>query len=169
MDFDLIIRQYSNKIYKYCFHMLRHRQEAEDAAQEVFLKAYQHYSDMKDVQAIGLWLYKTAYRHCLNIIKKKRLLSFVSMIDTHIESMTCDTHYDDIDGDITAILNKLSPSDRNIFILRVLEDKTYEDISRIMDISSSAARKQYERAKNRIKKLLKIEMEENINEKISII
>lgn len=170
MNFDEIIEQHGNKIFKYCFHMLRHKQEAEDAAQEVFIKAYRKYENLKDKQAFGSWLYKIAYRYCLNVARRKRLLTFVPMFDNDLLESVEEIQYEiSIDVDITAMLDKLSPADRTIIYLKVMEDKNYEEIAAIMGISKVAARKQYERAKTRLRKLYKVESEENINEKVSFI
>lgn len=151
--FDALIHQFHKPVYKYCYYMLRHRQDAEDAAQEVFLKAYRHMDRAENgIQSASAWLYRIAHNHCLNTIKRKQLLSFMPFRAEMDRRQTEDSPYSQLESHmaITDALSTLSSRDRSIMLLRILEDKTYEEIGSIINASPELARKRFERAKRKI-------------------
>jgi len=169
--FDELILQFHQPIYKYCYHMLRHRQDAEDAAQEVFLKAFRHMDHSEDfIQSTSAWLYKIAHNHCLNILKRKKLLSFIPFKPEKNQNHIDDSPYAQLESSmaIEDILSSLSSLDRSIMLLRILEDKTYEDIGVIISATPALVRKKFERAKHKIIKACTLEKGEPENEKTNI-
>lgn len=152
VSFDEIILQFHRPIYKYCYHMLRHHQDSEDAAQEVFLKAFRHIDHLENIKSSSAWLYKIAHNHCLNILKRKKLLSFIPFILENKQDRIDDSPYAQLESlmAIENMLSLLSSLDRSIMLLRILEDKTYDDIGEIINATPAFARKRFERAKNKI-------------------
>lgn len=67
-----IVQRYQQRLYVYCYHLLMQREEAEDAVQDVFIKAYEKLSQYAYRQSFSAWLYKIAYHHCLNMLKRRR-------------------------------------------------------------------------------------------------
>lgn len=154
VSFDELILQFHKPIYKYCYHMLRHYQDSEDAAQEVFLKAFRHMENLESINSTSAWLYKIAHNHCLNFLKRKKLLSFISLIPGKQQYQLDHSPYIQLESfmAIENMLSILSSLDRSIMLLRILEDKTHEEISIIVNATPSFVRKRFERAKNKIKK-----------------
>ena len=149
-----LIDQFHQPIYKYCYHMLRHRQEAEDAVQDVFLKAIKYTNEMDTIQSSRAWLYRIAHNHCLNMMKRKRLLSFIPFQPESSHSSLQDSSYTQLESsmEIENLLSILRPLDRSILLLRIIEDKTYEEIGAIISATPESVRKRFERAKQKIKK-----------------
>lgn len=168
---DNLIQEHGQKIYNYCYNMLRNRQEAEDAMQEVFIKAYNNMSRMDDMKSVAAWLYKVAYNHCLNIIRRKKLFFFVPINDdVRIKGAKCSIGADNEFSELlTAMLSKLPAQDRSVLILRVIEEKSYDEIAAIFGKKPEAVRKQYERAKKKIKEYLEIEKGVKTGEEVSIL
>lgn len=73
---EALLKEYHQQIYLYCYNILRKPHDAEDAVQEVFLKAYQS-SKLMEINNYSAWLYKIAYNHCLNKIRRKALIEFI--------------------------------------------------------------------------------------------
>lgn len=78
-----LMKEYHQKIYIYCYNILRNPHDAEDAVQEVFFKAHQS-NNLTTVANNGAWLYKIAYHHCLNQIRRKSLVKFISFTEKEI-------------------------------------------------------------------------------------
>ncbi|CAM3099337.1 hypothetical protein PALU110988_01305 [Paenibacillus lupini] len=72
-DYSAIVELYQRRIFIYCCRMLENEQEAEDAAQDIFVKAYQSIQSYRPTAGFSAWLYKIAYRHCLNVLRRRRL------------------------------------------------------------------------------------------------
>ncbi|SDW91189.1 RNA polymerase sigma-70 factor, ECF subfamily [Paenibacillus sp. PDC88] len=153
--FRLLVYKYQRKIHLYCYHMLGNRQEAEDAVQEIFLKCYQKISKYASSTAFSGWLYKLAYYHCINLLKKRKVRYKI----LNLYRVQCEQSQGMLDysPSIHELLSLLSPEDRNLLVLRVSEEKSFEEISRIMNRTPAALRKRFERIR---KKLKLIQMEE---------
>lgn len=169
-DFNDVIEKSYKQINSYCFHMLRNNEEAQDAVQEVFLKAYNSF-DKSRLQTVLPWLYRIAYNHCINIIKRKNILQFVGIEENMIsKELSYYNHSDnEFSQEITDILYTLSPVERTVVILRTTENMSYDEISNIIKKSPESLRKHYERAKKKIKKKLSVMEGEILSESTSII
>ncbi|REE78563.1 RNA polymerase sigma-70 factor (ECF subfamily) [Paenibacillus taihuensis] len=167
---ESMIDRYHNSIFKYCYHMLRQRQDAEDACQDIFVKTMRSLNNQKNIQSEANWIYRIAHNHCLNILKKRRLLRLLPFIQewnvdffqnaslAHVESSL----------DIDRLLSGLSSEERSIMVLRIIEDKSFEEIGAIINYSSATTRKKFERSRRKLQKLLKSEQGEHEHEKTSI-
>ncbi len=158
-DFDFIIDEMQKPIFTYCYHMLGHRQEAEDAVQEVFLKAYEHIDRYTRTVSFSSWLYKIAYNHCINLLKRRKLqqlLPFMRLGMPESASNEGETRVEQeqLSEPLHLALSKLSAAERNILILRVVEEKNYDELALICNKNQAALRKQFERAVKKCKKLL---------------
>ncbi len=156
-DFDGIIDQYGGPILNYCYHMLRNFPEAQDATQEVFLKAYIHYPLLNNKTAMKSWLYRIAYHHCLNQIRKRKLLKFIALTpesDYKVPNVEEVILQNQFSLQVELALNLLSFNERHVLILRTVEQMEYFEIAAILNKKESAVRKLFERGKRKVEKHL---------------
>lgn len=144
-----LLNQYQQPIYIYCYNILSNPHDAEDAVQEVFLKAYQS-KRMIEIDNQRAWLYKIAYNHCLNKLRRKSLIEFIPFTGKEKESMN-DSHND---FELNYILSKLKPKERALIVLRIIEDRDFSEIAMILGINAATARKRFERVKLKIQKII---------------
>lgn len=149
-EIEELIETYYDKIYKYCFSLLRNTYDAEDAVQEVFIKAMK-YGKLATIENPNAWLYKISYFHCLNKIKRKKLKSFIPFIEQEAKTAVFDHDNDD---QLESILVHLKPEERSLLLLRVIENYSFEEIGQIFEKPPATIRKRYERLKVKVKKLL---------------
>lgn len=147
---ETIILSHYDKIFKYCYSMLRNIEDAEDAVQEVFLKAMKG-SNVSAIHNLNAWLYKVAYFHCMNKLKRKKILSFVPFIESENPVNIVEHEQDE---QLHSILSQLKPDERALVVLRIIENYSFEEIAAIMDKPAPTIRKRYERVKEKIKKML---------------
>ncbi|MED1875141.1 RNA polymerase sigma factor [Brevibacillus borstelensis] len=157
--FGMVIEQLQQPIFTYCYHMLGHRQEAEDAVQEVFIKAYENLEKYTEVVSFSAWVYKIAYHHCLNLIKRKRIFRLVPFLNNRVPADDREEGAARVDqGQLSAPLHRalstLSPEERNLILLRVIEEKGYEELSVLFQEKPATLRKRYERAMKKCKNQL---------------
>ncbi|MFC8684222.1 RNA polymerase sigma factor [Brevibacillus porteri] len=125
-QFGLIIDAMQKPLFVYCYHMLGHQQEAEDAVQEVFLKAFEQLDSYRPLRA-GI---PTFSRH-------------------EGEKKVEDNEY--LNTPLHVAISKLSAKERNLLILRVVEDRSYDELALLFDTKPATLRKQYERALKKCK------------------
>ena len=156
-DFDGIIDQYGGPILNYCYHMLRNFPEAQDATQEIFLKAFIHYPLLSRKRAVKSWLYRIAYHHCLNQIRRNKLLQFIALIpenDSEVPNVEEVFLQRQFSRQIEFALNLLSFNERHVLILRTVEQMEYCEIAAILNKRESAVRKLFERGRRKVEKYL---------------
>jgi RNA polymerase sigma-70 factor (ECF subfamily) len=151
--YDEIIMQFQQSIFSYCYYMLRNRHEAEDVVQEVFIKVYKNIRRCREGGALRPWIYKIASNECRTILKRKttlyNLLAKFKMIDTQMS--TEEVYFEHTMANVEWF-QTLSILDKQILILRIIHDQTFDEISKILDISSATLRKRYERIRKKVKK-----------------
>lgn len=149
-NMETFISSHYDKIYKYCYSMLRNVEDAEDAVQEVFFKAIKSGS-LTSIENPNAWLYKIAYFHCINKLKRKKLLSFVPFIESENTAIVIENTQDE---QLQHILNQLKPEERALIVFRIIEHYSFDEIAAIIDKPAPTIRKRYERLKEKIKKML---------------
>ena len=150
--------------------MLRNKEDAEDMVQEIFININATLKNKKDVELHNNYLYKIAYNQCVNKIKRNNLIKFISFERSGIEEFQHkqDTYFqDELSEELSRIMSLLKAEERSLLIFRAIDDLDYREISIIMGKSTATLRKQYERMRKRVKKILK-EREDVLNDKISI-
>jgi len=69
--FTWLVDTYRDMVYTICLRMLTNKVDAEEASQDVFLKAYRSIQGFQEKSKFSTWLYRIAYNQCINVIQKK--------------------------------------------------------------------------------------------------
>ncbi|MGC5327566.1 RNA polymerase sigma factor [Brevibacillus sp. SYSU BS000544] len=172
--FGVVIEALQQPIFTYCYHMLGHKQEAEDAVQEVLLKVYEKIDKYTKSVSFSAWVYKIAYHHCINLIKRKKLSRIITFLRTGTQTVSENEGEANVDSKhlsepLHRALANLSPEERSLVILRVLEERGYEELSLLFNKKPATLRKQYERAIKKCKIYLVTQKGGNVDETFSAI
>jgi len=149
LELETVVNANGKQILRYCCALLRDYHEAQDVAQTTFLKALN--ANIKG--DLVPWLYRTAYNHCIDILRKRKWSLF-----TFVEERDCTESYEMKDGmssEIREALGVLTTKERALVVSRALDDMDYEQLSQIFGVSSAALRKRYERAKKKLAQALR--------------
>jgi RNA polymerase sigma-70 factor, ECF subfamily len=171
--FEEIVREYQDKIYNLCRHMLRDPHSAEDAAQDVFLKAYQALPKFMPEASLFTWLYRIATNTCIDY-KRKPIFESLFGDSGGGERLVHDRASDapsperlytskEIDRALQEGLGKLSPKLRAIIVLKEMEELSYEEIAETLEISMGTVKSRIARAREELKKILMEYREQNGN------
>ncbi len=169
--FEEIVVKYKDKIYNLCRHMLRDPQNAEDAAQDVFLKAYQALPKFKPEASLYTWLYRIAANTCIDY-KRKPIWESIFGNSEEGERLVHDRASDapspeqlyqskEIDRALQEGLAKLSPKLRAIIVLKEMEELSYEEIAETLEISMGTVKSRIARAREELKKAMADFREQN--------
>lgn len=163
--FEEIVLKYQDRIYNLCRHMLGNAHEAEDAAQDTFIKAYQKLKDFNPEASLYTWLYRIAVNTSLDYKKKPFFESFFKKSDEgeeFVEEPASDWPSPEklyeskqLDLALRKSLGKLSLKLRTVIILKEIEGLSYEEISDILDVSIGTVKSRISRAREELKTLLK--------------
>ena len=151
--FANLVEAYQTPVYNLCYRMLNNAGEAEDAAQETFLRAYLSIKRYDTDRPFATWLLSIAAHYCIDQIRKRRM-SIVSMEDMPYLEISDNspgpesaTSRAEERQRIRAILDVLNPVDRAVVIMYYWYDYSYEEIGRSLDLSLSAVKSRLHRAR----------------------
>jgi len=140
--FDILVQRYRASLFRFVYHGLHNKEDAEDIAQEAFVRAYLSLSQLKDNSLFRTWLFKIA----LNLIRDSKrvekrnptvsLDSYIEGDDTHKESEGDNVEALEDDSELLVRLRKeiasLPNELREVIILRDLQGFTYEEIAKMV-------------------------------------
>jgi RNA polymerase sigma-70 factor (ECF subfamily) len=146
--------------YTLAHYLLRDEQAAQDAVQEAFLRALRHFSGFRGENARA-WLL-TIVRHCCATARtrRRREAAFVEFDERHhsehVELATPELHLVRADASDTfrRALDSLSPADREVLILREVEDLSYEEIALAIGAPIGTVMSRLSRARKRMQALV---------------
>lgn len=166
--FDLLVRKYQHKVVKLVTRYLRDPADAEDVAQEAFIKAYRAIPQFRGDSAFYTWLYRIAINTAKNAIvsRDRSPVEFDLDLQNVEESNSMQARLADAETpesllqteEIRETVNKAIealPEDlRTAIVLRELEGLSYEDIAQAMDCPVGTVRSRIFRAREAIDKRL---------------
>lgn len=164
-DFLDIFETYKDKIYLLVHRMTADKDVAEDITQETFIKCYENLDNFRGESHIYSWLYTIAKNNSLRFLEKQKkttsheleqLLSIASDSQTDSLDETEKSNYINQvkEGCLLGLLKTLSFNQRIAFIMNVLQNRSIEETSHVIDKSESATRTLVHRARKNIKDFL---------------
>jgi len=163
--FKALMDRYQPGIFKMIYQIIKNREETEDLVQETFLKAFKSLESYNNKYAFSTWLYKIAFNHSIDTIRKRKLKTF--SIDKPIkfskgeitheikdESFSPDKNllYKESIDNILEQIESLPEKYKRALVLRHQEDYSYEDISKILKIPIGTVKARIFRAREMLKK-----------------
>lgn len=152
-----LYKVYYKSMYSVCLRIVGNEAEAEDAMQEAFLNAFRKIDSYRGEVSFGAWLKKIVVNRSLDCLKKRRV-KFEEVTERSVGVEEDNRQPEVIDVNvIKRAIQSLPDGYRVVLSLHLIEGYDHEEISQILQISNSASRTQYMRAKNKLKEILKKE------------
>ena len=166
--FEGILKKYKSSVINIAYRFIQNRAEAEDIAQEVFLKVYNSANRYNPCAKFSTWLYKITTNTCLNKCRSKKHLQIVSL-NTSMQSAknginieitdTSPGYSEELEKNelsrlLKKAINSLPVNQRMAIILQKYEGLTYREIAEIIRCSTSAVDSLLQRAKQNLKRKL---------------
>lgn len=135
IGFEFLVRQYRREAFTHAYALLGDPQDAEDACQECFARAYGTMPGLAGLDHFYPWFYRILRNHCLNLLARRdtRRRHREDVGEQCSPSGDPPPHAGVADRDeqkqIHAALDRLDPEDREILVLKYLNDLSYADIA----------------------------------------
>ena len=159
MAFNLIVKNYSEKIYHHIRRFVYSHDDADDLTQEVFIKIWAALPSFRADAQLFTWIYRIATNESLNFLRKQKLRTILSLDSSDsilVKKLESDEHFngDKIQTALQKAIIKLPEKQRVVFNLRYYDEMKYEDIAEITGTSVGALKASYHHAYNKIKETL---------------
>jgi RNA polymerase sigma-70 factor (ECF subfamily) len=154
LAFSKLVEAFQGPVFNLCYRMLGDPVEAEDAAQESFLRAHQNLRRYDPDRKFATWLLSIASHYCIDRLRRRRL-KLIPLEDLRhsYEATSAGTGPEDrflrleMQEQVKSMLGKLSAVDRAAVILLYWYDCSYEEIGETLSLSVSAVKSRLHRAR----------------------
>jgi RNA polymerase sigma-70 factor (ECF subfamily) len=151
--FTCLLEAYQRPVFNLCYRMLGNAQDAEDAAQETFLRAYQSLRRYDNNRPFSTWLLSIAAHYCIDQIRKRRV-QIVSVEELPVPDlpepspgMESNLSKKEEQQRIKAVIGVLDATDRAAVVMYYWYDFSYEEICQALSLSMSALKSRLHRAR----------------------
>ena len=157
--FNLLVRQYQQRVYWHVRKMVIDHDDADDLTQEVFIKIYKSIDGFREDAQLFTWIYRIATNECLSHLNKKKRRFFLPIEDVSNQLLSKLDASIDLDGEeiqklLQKAILKLPDKQRLVFNMRYFDDLTYEAMAEITKTSVGALKASFHHAVKKIENYL---------------
>lgn len=158
--FERIVQSHQDRIYNLCHYLLGNPQDAEDAAQEVFIKAFRKLKEFRPESSLYTWLYRIGVNTCLDHKRKLRpepLRNESQVAELPSPESSPERNYQskEIGRAINSALEQLSEHSRAVIVLKEIEGLSYEEIAEVLNTSVGTIKSRLSRTRDELRRILR--------------
>ena len=166
--FDELVNRYDRQLFRLAQHITRNREDAQDAVQEAFLKAFENLAQFEEKSKFSTWLVRIVINQSLMKLRRQRAATLVSIDNDHRPEQDAlplqiadwrsnpEKQYraSELRQILTRALEGLSHSLRIVFVLRDMEGLSVEETAHVLDVSIAAIKTRLLRARLQLRERL---------------
>jgi len=166
--FELLVAHFKERVFATAYRIMGNRQEAEDQAQEIFLKVYRNIKNLDEPATVTSWIYRITTNTCLDALEKQRRRPAQTPLMPQEEGRDEEPIYADertptpeeavlrreLHRCLETTLAQLDARDRVTLVLREIEGRSYQEIAESLAVGLSATKMRIHRARLAFQRLL---------------
>ena len=160
--FAELVNRYQNYVFTLALRYIRNREDAEEVAGDIFLKAYRSLRHFRGESKFSTWLYTIVNTTCITFLKKKRHITYALEDATifervnRLESAYRSNQVEQKSGIsmVTNAISLLNADDAVVIILFYKAEQSLEEISRILGLTTNAVKLRLHRSRIKLKKIM---------------
>ncbi len=156
--YRLLVRRYGDTLHGHALRMTGNSEEAADLVQRALVQGFQKLGRCREPQRVGAWLFRILANLCKDHVRSPRRtdvpLGQLSGVLQASSDPVADTERAEARGRIWGALNSLTPEQKEAFVLKHVEGRSYEEIAAVMDLSVAALKMRVHRAREALRGLL---------------
>ncbi len=164
--FDLLIERHYKRIYKLAFQMLGNPEDAADATQETFVKAFEQLRRFRGDSSFSTWLHRIAINTCRDMMRRNRSIAFsqlrpenehtdfdpATLTEPNADEILMERERAEL---VWLALRQLSEEARQILILCDMQGFSYAEVAAILNLPEGTVKSRLHRARNAFKEVWK--------------
>ncbi|MEI7885514.1 MAG: sigma-70 family RNA polymerase sigma factor [Clostridia bacterium] len=179
--FGLLLKANEQSVYATCYHFMGNSEDAEDLAQETFLKAFRAIKMFRGDSSFKTWVLHIAANTCRDELRKKKKATIVSLdapvqtqngemarqLSDNLAGPELDLEKKETQWVVQEAINELNYEYKEILVLREFQGLSYGEIAQILNCTEGTVKSRLSRARNALKKNIITKNGTNINELMS--
>ena len=169
-----LIKRYQRFVFTLAMRFAKNREDAEEIAQDCFIKAYRSLANFQGQAKFTTWLYRIVYTTAMTFLRKKRLNTTSIDDEQQVVNITSQpSAYDSNNAElksrsfyINQAIEQLLPDDAAIITLFYKGEQSLEEIAQTMGIEANTVKVKLFRARQRLKETLQHNLKQEVNELI---
>jgi RNA polymerase sigma-70 factor (ECF subfamily) len=155
--FGELSRRYRDRYTRFAVRMIGSRDEAEDVLQSAFIRAYRALDRCRDASRFGAWMYQIVANECRTYVVRRgrrdaRLVRDESSLRAVVDRASTDRQ--ETLEDVEYALQQIDADQREAFVMKHVEELSYDEMAEITGVSVSALKMRVKRACARLRELL---------------
>ena len=164
--FSYIVERYKDIVFSIALKVLKNREDAEELAQESFIKAFKSLNTFKGKAKFSTWIYRITYNTCISEVRKKRM-RFTSTDDIQIQDEAEEMNLEGIPEEnremiVKAALEKLPEDEYMLVLLYYFEEQSVDEIKSITGLTESNVKVKLHRARKKLYTILNEMMKDDL-------
>ena len=161
--FTDLMRRYQSRVYWVSRRIVANHEDADDVAQETFVKAFTALGDFRGDSSFFTWLYRIAVNLSLNVVRKRQLVNYLRESDIinrlfpASDDPSSKVELEETESMIQRAVATLPEKQKAVFVLRYYDELSYDEISEILKTSVGGLKANYFHALRKVQEFLKNE------------
>ncbi|MBN1639121.1 MAG: RNA polymerase sigma factor, partial [Ignavibacteriales bacterium] len=161
--YDYYLKLYKNKIYSYCIMFLKNKMDADDVAQQVFIRIWENL-DIINLLSAKTWIMKTTHRLCIDFARKRNLTMKRELTFENEETLLTENKYlspvqniqsKELGEMIKNKIDLLPENLKSVFVLSEIQGLKYKEVSKVLEIPLNSVKVYLLRARKQLQEKLK--------------
>ena len=156
--YRLLVRRYGDALHGHALRMSGSHDDAADLVQRAFVQGYRKLGRCREPERVGAWLFRILANLCKDHVRstaRKRVpLDMIEHALPGDEDPSADTAGAEARARIWGALDRLTPEQKEAFVLKHVEGRSYEEIAAVMDLSVASLKMRVHRAREALRSLL---------------
>ncbi len=167
-----LVNRYQNYVFTLALRMVKNREDAEEVAQDIFIKAYKYLAEFRGASKFSSWLYTIVNNTCISFLRKKRL--DVHSLDNEKVFELADNQDSGLRSNmieqksriamVNQAINLLNPDDATIITLFYKGEQTLDEIAQALGLETNTAKVRLHRARTRLKEKMERHFAEEVRD-----
>ena len=164
--FEALLDRYSRSIYNFALRLLGDPADAEDAAQQTFIQAFESFPPSRPDASLRPWLYQVARNKCIDLLRKRRTIPLSSLERTDSETPQIDPvdvaplpsdlyEREELQQVLQEAIGSLPLRSREVVVMRYVGELTFAEIGRSLGMPENTAKTLFQRAKSALRVYLR--------------
>lgn len=168
--YAVLVNRYQNYVFTLTLRIVKNREDAEEVAQDIFIKAYKYLADFKGASKFTTWLYTIVNNTCISFLRKKKLE--IHSLDNEKVFEIADSQDSGMRANmveqkskfamVNDAISMLSGDDAQIITLYYKAEQSLEETAQILGIEVNTAKVRLHRARTRLKEKMEIHFAEEV-------